>query len=809
MISTHARRLPGGKGDDPSLRQLWGTLARNRFLVLGVAAATMVAAALYTHTRRPLYASAATIRIDDQAGSQKSLLGSLAPMGGLGQGSSLETEMLVLRSRRIAETVADSLALAVQLLEPHAPRDSVLRVLSAPRDAPAGVFVLRSKGGGSFSLEAEEPRPKGVKLPPRVQVGVPFQVGRAVLALAPALGASPPAEVRFSMAPFLSAVGDLQRALEVSRPDQKADVLNIAFRSTDARLAAAVPNAVSHTFVDYKQGIARSESHSAVEFLRQQVANYDRDLEASEQQLRAFRESRQVISLKDEATEQVQRLAKLQADHEQLVAEHTALSRLLARVRSAPRGADGPSPYRQLASFPVFLSNRAVQDMLQSLTTLENERADLLIRRTEENADVRGINQRVQEIELQLYQLSQNYLEGLSTQIRAAEQSLATFGAQLQTIPEREIDFARLSRRQGLLADIYTLLQTRLKEAEIRQASEPADVRVIDEALVPQRPVSPKPLQNLVLAAILGLVLGVGAAFGRQAMDTKVRSREDAVDASGGISIIASIPRMQAAAPATNGGGRLRGMLEPGELPRALATRDDPWSPAAEAYRALRTNLTFMGVEGAPQTLVFTSAMPGEGKSTSSANLAITLAQQGVKTVLVDADLRRGTLHRLMGVGRDPGLTHLLLRRQTLDQVVQEVPVGSAEAPLHFIAAGILAPNPAELLGSAEFGRVLEELRGRYEMVIFDAPPLNLVTDAAILARRVDSCVLVTRANFTDKHALQQAATHLHQVDARVAGLILNDISVSQSYYGYGHSPAQEETVAGLPGAPSSNGRRR
>jgi capsular exopolysaccharide synthesis family protein len=789
----------GGRSEGLSLRHIWASLRANRLLLLAVFGATVLAAAVYTYTRRPVYESFSTLRIDNQAGSQKSLLGALAPVtGSLGQGTSLETEMMVLRSRQIAEPVVDSLALPLHLLAPQAPRDSVIRALSIPRDAPAGTFVLHRLGGGAYRLEAEGKGPSVPRVPGRVQAGTPFQIGSAVLALAPALRGGGPGEIRFSLWRFRDAVAELQHDLDVSRPDPKADVLEIRYRNGDARLAAAVPNALSHTFVAYKLQITRTESQNAVAFLRGQVDNYERELASAEVQLRDFRQSARVLSPKDEAAEQVQRLSKAQVEREDLVKERDALSRLLARVRAAPSGAP-VSPYRQLASFPVFLSNRAVQDLLQSLTTIENRRAELLVQRSSQNPDVQVLTHRIQDIELQLYQLAQNYLDGLESQITAADQSLAAFDAQLQTIPGRDLNFARLTRRESLVADVYTLLQTRLKEAEIREASQAADVRVIDDALVPPAPVSPKPLQNLLLAAILGMVLGVGAVFARESLDTRVRSREDVAAATGGVPVIGTIPRILA--PGANGRGLRRGAASPHP---PLATRDDPWSPAAEAYRALRTSITFTGRDEGPSTVVITSAMPGEGKSTTSANLAITLAQQGVRTVLVDADLRRGTLHHALGMQRDPGLSHLLLRKAPLDDVLQEVEVGNPGNPLRFIGSGVLAPNPSELLGSPELARVLAELRERFDMVIFDAPPLRLVTDAAILARRVECCLVVTRANYSDRQVLHEAVGQLQQMDSPVTGVVLNDVPAAQSYYGYG-SLHRDDGSHVLP--PSSNGR--
>lgn len=787
-------------GDEISLRDVWNTLRRNRYLIAGVAAVVVGAAALWTHRQRPVYESTTTVRIDDDR-ARMNPLADLGPLGGPARGV-IETEMVVLQSRQIAEAVVDSLALHVQLAEPYAPRSAVLRVLHAPADAAAAVVLLRHRGDGVYEPRLESGE-AAAELPAAVRAGEPFSVAGVTLALQPALHEAPPARVRIEIRPHRRVVEEVRTGLRVARPNRDAQVVSVAYRSTDPEIAAAVPNAAARSFIDYKRFIGTGEARSTVRFLREQVATYETQLEQAEARLKAFREEAQVVSLNAEASEQVRRLAELQARRDELRAERESLAKLLARATQPGRAAEEQSPYRQLASYPVFLSNRAIQDLLQSLTRLEDQRAQLLVRRTEDNLDVQGIDRRVQELELQLYQTASNYLESLESQLASLDATLASFGRQLEQIPAREVQFARLSRQQSLLEEIYTLLQTRLKEAEIREAVEPNDVRVIDPALIPDRPVAPRPLRNLALAAVLGLMLGVGAAFGRQALDTKIRSREDAEAVTGGLPVLGMIPRIRMAGThGGNGNGNghapARTIRIPGIIPgvkrvapqellgERLVTHRDPRSPSAEAYRALRTSITFANAEKAPQVLVVTSAMPGDGKSTSASNLAITLAQQGVRTLLVDADLRKGLLHRVFGLRQEPGLTHLLLGRTSIEQAVQTVDVGGDGEPLHVLSTGIFPPNPAELLGSERMRSLLEELRARYETIVFDAPPLNLVTDAAVLGKAADATLLVARAGTTDRGALQHAVLQLRHLRAPVGGVVLNDFDASQGGYYYG-----------------------
>lgn len=807
----------GSLRDEFQLREIWALLLRSRWLVLGTCAVVVALAALHTFRQPNIYESGATLRIDSRDASQ-GILADVNPLN-MARGK-IETEMFVMRSRAIAEAVVDSLHLPLVLISPQRPRAELIRAVLIPQDEPAaGTFDLSRRADGSYSVEPQTTLREGLTHDATATPGVPFRIGSALLELNPELASSGPSDIRIALQRRRSAVARIRGSLRVHQPDPSAQVVVVNFKSTDPQLAAAVPNAVAAAFIRHKSLASKTEARSTINFLVEQVESYERELAAAEDQLRAFRESEHVVNLPEEASHQVRRLAELQAKHDQLRSERDALSGLLSRVGSN-RGSASAGSYRQLASFPVFLSNRAVQDILQSLTTLENRRTELLVLRTPTDADVQGIDARVGELEMQLYQMARNYLDGLESQIASLETTLARFGTELVQIPAREVAFARLQRQQTLLDQLYTLLQTRLKEAEIREAVEPGEVRMIDAALVPEGPVSPRPMRNMMLSGVLGMALGLGLAFARQAIDTKVRTREDAEAATSGASILGMIPRIRltkvvGAGAAANGNGNGNGRRRVGGRGHApddlmsdrLITRNDPRGVVSEAYRALRTSITFSNSDRTPQVIVITSAMPGEGKSTSAANLAITLSQQGTRTLLVDADLRRGLLHKAFAVAQEPGLTQVLLGRAALDDAMVAVGGSGDEAPLYLLPTGTLPPNPAELLGSPRMRDLLLLLRERFEMVIFDAPPLNLVTDAAILGTLADSTLLVARTGATDKRALQHAARQVHDVGARIGGVVLNDIDLKSAAYGYGYGYGYGYSYGAYAAETSSNGR--
>ncbi len=802
-----------------SLAELRRALRRNRALLLGVTAGVVALAALATFLLPPVYESSASIRIEtrDAKSGLLAQLGAIADLGVPGLGDDeVSTEIGVIRSRRITEPVVRSLALHVQLREPDSRRSEVLGILDVPEDAVAGDFSLRRQDDGSYRLDARKVRMadgeytrsasaiRAVVGPAqRVAIGSPFRIAGATLRLSPALRVRPPEEIRFRILPLQEVVQELREEdLRVARVEGSR-LVGIEYRNSDPELAAAVVNGITDGFVEHKLRTNSSDSRGREEILREEVRAHEVRLADLETRLRRFQEEELMIAPEEQAAEQVKRVAAIQAEKDGLELERDALARLLAEIQQQE---GNTSAYRKLATFPSLISNGAIQDLLQNLVELENERAELLVRRTPENSDVRGFTERIRELEGQLYRLGQDYLRNLGGHIAAANVSLARFSEELEAIPAREIQFARLAREQEMLGDVYVVLQTQLKQEQVQGALDRGmgEVRVIDQGIVPEEPVSPKPVVNLLLGTVLGLLAGTIAVVGREALDSTVRSPAEARNATAGLPVLGSIPRIRSSGVPTGAArnGRPRSpwqrivdfpyrVVAPGTREAdgdRLVTRWAPQHLASEAFRALRTHIAFAGVERDPRVIVLTSARPGEGKSTVAANLAVALAQDGSRTLLIDADLRRGALAAIFGVPATPGLSEVLAATLPAAGAVREVSVGGRGAPLHLIPAGVAPAAPAELLGSDAFDRMLDALRGRYDRIVLDTPALQPVTDATLLGRAADATLLVVRAGSTPQDALRDAADQLHRVHAHVGGIVLNE-AYELSDRRYGDSP--------------------
>lgn len=301
---------------------------------------------------------------------------------------------------------------------------------------------------------------------------------------------------------------------------------------------------------------------------------------------------------------------------------------------------------------------------------------------------------------------------------------------------------------------------------------------VVDPASLPTSPVSPNPVRNVGLALVLGLLLGFGLAVLREVLDTSVKTATD-VEEAAQTSVMAGIS--------------YHADMRDHPLVSDLSSH----SPRVEEFRVLRTNLQFVDIDSSSKAYVITSSVPGEGKSTTAVNTAITLAQTGQNILLIDGDLRRPQVANMLDLEGSVGMTTVLVGKVTASEAIQK----HSASGLHVLTSGSIPPNPSELLQSHAMEELLADLRGRYDMIVFDAPPLLPVTDAALLAAQVDGALLVVRHSQTTREQLHGAAERLAGVGAHPVGVVFNMIpkrrggSYGYGYgYGYGYAP---EVVGG------------
>ncbi|WP_018504682.1 polysaccharide biosynthesis tyrosine autokinase [Parafrankia discariae] len=364
---------------------------------------------------------------------------------------------------------------------------------------------------------------------------------------------------------------------------------------------------------------------------------------------------------------------------------------------------------------------------------------------------------------------------------------------QAQAVPDtvllravvRDVDPRRAQSIADAVGETFSEAVARIERPA---ADEPPTVRVSvwEHAKLPTVPVSPQPVRNIALGVLLGLLISIGAAFLRHRLDTSISGEVDAAGVTG-------LPNL-AMINFDSSSGR-----------RPLILHTGPHTPRAESFRQLRTNLQFVDVDTAPRSILVSSSVPGEGKTSTVCNLSITLAQGGARVCLVEGDLRRPSFGEYLGIESAAGLTSVLIGAADLDDVLQPWGEGRVgDGRIEVLPSGPIPPNPSELLGSRNMSDLIEVLYSRFDIVLIDAPPLLPVTDAAVLSTRVDGTLLVARVGRTRREQLRRAAEALRAVDARMIGTVLNMVpmkGLNAHYYGRYESYAPRARHARVPAA--------
>lgn len=359
-------------------------------------------------------------------------------------------------------------------------------------------------------------------------------------------------------------------------------------------------------------------------------------------------------------------------------------------------------------------------------------------------------------------------LAALNEQIQHSQANIIAIGTP-NTINE-QAELARLQNEVIQLRQSYTSLLQSYENVRLAEAQSTNTIIVVEPARVPQSPIRPRTTQNTLIAAVIGMMAAVGIAFLVEYLDDSIRSPEQVGELIGA-PVMGAVAKMNTNTSLGN--------------KRALIAAQEPRSPIVEAFRTLRTNIQFAGVDRPVRTLLVTSAAPMEGKSTVSANLAVVMAQAGLRVVLMDCDLRRPSMHTIFNQPNRSGLTDMMLQASTQwDAAVQTTPITN----LFILPSGSLPPNPSELLGSDRFRQFIERMSNTYDMVIIDSPPLLPVTDSAILSRAVDGVMLVVDTGATRAGALVQSKEQIERVGGHLLGVVMNKLSPGRSgshYYYY------------------------
>ena len=758
-------------------RRAWATIARSGWLILGCVLLALAAGAVAVRRMEPLYQATASIRID----ARPSTIGPVAMYAVPPDNVNLvATAMEELTSRSLASDVADSLGLRLQLVEPRrTPRSAVIQWARVDGGAP-----LRSYSFVRASNDRVTVRELSGKTIGTFPLAGAIALPGASLQLAPTALAN--GDVTLQVTSLEQASAIVRARTQVTQPNLNANIVVVTYEGNDPALVRDLANVTVSRFVRKRLEAEKAGARTTLVLLRQQLDTLSREMRFRELAVSEFLRANRMISVENEASQASNEVQHLQELRMQAVTDREALLSSLSALLQRKDTADGRLAYERLLSVPAFarqLNTSSPSSIaIERLRAQEDQRAQLLRRLGRNDPDVKSVERQIETSKRDIEATTRTYADGLGEQVRALDTRIGLLRASMQLLPTHQAVYSRLLREQKGVEDIMTQVQGRLKEAEITAAVQDSTAMVLDRAELPGGSLGTSRPAIFAVALFAGLLIGVLVAFLRDWLDTTVHDERD-VSSIVRAPVIGIIPTLRLDAMSS----RYRTLVS-GDSPKApavqvrSAARDgESQTMAAEAYRALRTNLSYVSPARPPRVIVVTSALSGDGKTTSASNLAVTLAQQNKRVLLIDAETRRGNMHTLFGIQATPGFFDLLYGQATAGECIRRV---SLEGTGHLDvlpSGGMPNHNAADLLVASRLGPFFDRLRTQYDYVLLDTPPLNLFTDAALIGAHADATLLVARADRTERQALRFAVLQLQHVQANLAGAILNGVDLRRN----------------------------
>jgi len=584
----------------------------------------------------------------------------------------------------------------------------------------------------------------------------------------------------------VNSVLDLMSRINATQ-DGATNIVNIIVQSHSPIHAQQIANATAQIYVQESNQEKNERAINALEFINNQLHEVGQKLKDAEENVRLYQENQKVIELETKTDMISRELERARFDYSRLNQRRLEVERVIARLLQSPN-----VPIENFIELNHEDQSQTYINLSNQLAQLCVQRDNLLINYTKEHPDVILFEQRISELiksisrELKGQRLSLLHREELETH------TIRQLTAEYQQIPENSLELRRLQRKVQLNEELYTFLESKQQEALIKNAEKIRETSVVKPAL-PGDIINPPtpPITTLAIGLFIGLLIGAVVAFIYESLDTSFGTIEE-VEKFMDVPVLGIIPHHDLRIIME----KIRKDMKARDIPdyvlqmnAMLVSHFAPKSSIAESYRALRTNVQHVTSAQQLKIILFTSSSMREGKSTSVANLAITIAQIGYKTLLIDADLRKPALYNIFGLQKTPGLSDILLGTvnwQDCVLTITDIMMGKLgikdilRTPgidnLHIVTSGSPQTNPSELLESSRMNKFLDDIRSSYDIILLDTAPVLLATDASILASKIDRVVLVYEIGRTARGALKRTKVQLENVNAKILGIVLNKL---------------------------------
>ncbi|MFP4416296.1 MAG: GumC family protein [Fibrobacterota bacterium] len=573
---------------------------------------------------------------------------------------------------------------------------------------------------------------------------------------------------------------------------EKNSVIELSFKHPKAQTAADVVNNLCKTYIDYSRGVNTQEQTRLIVKLETQIEKLEKELAERENALRYFKEKNRMVQLSSEANLAVKKLSSMELALQQtqldLLSSKEKLNTLKAQIGrqevNIVQSMTYKNPYQEkISELELQLNTLSaeysddhykIKTITQQIEKLKQAMQSVI---ANEAATQTFIKNPIRESLLQTLVNQSIEISALETKRTAQEQIIEKLNVELKELPSLEQRYAHLQRETESLVQTLRMLKTKYEETKIQRDAQESDLKIFELAEVPENAISSKSMSSILIGIIVGIILGIAIAFVIEYLDQTVKEPAE-VEKSLDLSLLGVVPLIETESA----------IIENTEM---LA------KSVLEPFRALRANLKHLTSKGNKRVLMLCSAVKGEGKTTLAVNLAITFALDGKRVVIIDADLRRPQVHHYLNLSKENGFSDYLLGKKEIDSILKD----SHHDNLKVITSGERPNNPAELLGTPQFDRMLEEIRAYGDLIIFDSPALLPVSDSITMAPKMDGCIMVVRTMWTPQKAAKQAKSQITRIGSKIMGGVLNGVSQSHGYYpyyygyyGYKYSYYEDET---------------
>ncbi|NOV26776.1 polysaccharide biosynthesis tyrosine autokinase [Cupriavidus necator] len=710
--------------DELDLVRYLDVLLASRWLIASIAGVVLALGVAYAFLARPVYRADILVQVEDNPNSANSLLGDVSSLFDVKALATAEIE--ILRSRMVVSKAVDNLRLYISAKPNYFPFVGASMAASAKGLSEPGLF-----GFGGFAWARESINVEQFDVPESLE-GAKFK---------------------------LIALGDGRYRVEHSSLDAPLD--GHVGQPLTARQSAG----------DFTLLVKEIKAKAGIEFNLVRYSHLQ-TVEALQDQLKIIEKGKQsgIIGASLDGTDPKVTASILNEIGEEYVAQNIKRKAAEAEKSLVFLGDLLPQLKGELERAEVKYN-----DMRNKRNTFNLSEEGKVFLQENVMAETRLLELKQKRTELSTrFAASHPGLQAVDQQIAALNTKVAAMASRMKAFPDMEQDTLRLMRDVQVNNDLYVGLLNNMQQLKLVKAGKVGNVRLLDNAPVPEDPVKPRKGLVIALAAILGILIGVVVAFVRNALFGGITDSQD-IEQHTGLSVYATVPLSSAQTFLTEEiRQRKRGNF-------VLAERN-PNEPAIESLRSLRTALQFAMLDADNKRVLLTGPTPGVGKSFISANLAVVMASGGRRVLLIDADMRKGHLNQYFGKPRNNGLADVLIGNTSIDKAVHR----EVLANLDFLSTGSLPPNPAELLLNARMVKLLDELEHQYDIVLIDTPPVLAVSDTAILAARCGTVLLVTRFEKTTIGEVTESAKQLRQANANVNGVAFNGLDPNAYRYGYG-----------------------